>query len=137
MKEQTILIVENNKTPLYFLKKSFRLAGFDVFTAENCIEALKLIKENEFDLLLLDYFLKDGTAFDICKEVRAEIKPFKIPIIILSGQTELIGNAVYECKADLFMDKGQSSCSRVVLAAKALLRRIAWERTPEQKTLKI
>ncbi|MCG2726962.1 MAG: response regulator [Elusimicrobia bacterium] len=81
------------KLHFIFFKKGFLSAGFNIYTAESCIEALKSIKENKFDLLLLDYFLKDRTAFDICKEVRADVsKPQKIPIVILTGQAELVSN---------------------------------------------
>jgi DNA-binding response OmpR family regulator len=136
MEKTKILILENNKTTLYFLKKGFQSAGFDIYTAESCIEALKSIKENKFDLLLLDYFLNDGTAFDICKKARAEKTPLKIPIVIFSGQPELIGDSIKKCQADLFIQKDRP-CSMVVLAVKTLLRRIAWERAPEQETLKL
>ena len=127
MGKQTILIVEDEKAALYVLEKSFCLAGFSVYTAESCFEAFKLIKKNKFDALLLDYYLKNGTAFDICKKVRSDEHFPKIPIVVLSGYSEFISSAYNACQADAFVEKNKP-CSEVILVVKSLLRRIEWER---------
>ena len=127
MRRQTILIVEDDKAALYVLEKSFCLAGFSVYTAKSCCEAFKLIKENKFDMLLLDYYLKDGTAFDICKKVRSDNDLPKIPIVVLSGYPEGMVSNCDACQADVFVEKNKP-CSEVILVVKSLLRRIEWER---------
>lgn len=50
-------------------------------------EALTLFKQSQYDLLLLDVTLPDGTGFDICREVR---KLSTVPIIFLTASDEEI-----------------------------------------------
>lgn len=50
-------------------------------------EALTLFRQSQYDLLLLDVTLPDGTGFDICREVR---KLSTVPIIFLTASDEEI-----------------------------------------------
>ena len=50
-------------------------------------EALSLYPRNQYELLLLDVTLPDGTGFDICKEVR---NSSTVPIIFLTASNQEI-----------------------------------------------
>ena len=81
MEKYKILIVEDDLdirelTSLYLQKK-----GFDVFTAENGIEAVDMEKEESPDLFLLDVLLPGMEGFDVCKKLR---KNTDAPIIFMS-----------------------------------------------------
>ena len=55
------------------LKYSLGKNGFDVTvvrTVEKALESLSII--SEYDLLLLDVTLPDGTGFDVCEKVRRQ-----------------------------------------------------------------
>ena len=47
--------------------------------AKSVTETVEILKENQFDILLMDYVLGDGTAFDLFKYVA------NIPIIVVTG----------------------------------------------------
>jgi DNA-binding response OmpR family regulator len=127
MNKHKILIVEDDEATLRMLEKGFRLAGFTVSSAEGCDEAFKLLNKNNFDCLLTDYCLKDGTAFNICKSVRADEKIKKMPIVILSGHSEKSLSSYTVCQADFFVEKDKT-CKEVVEIVKSLFRRLEWER---------
>ncbi len=77
-----ILVVEDDEIDrLAFDRfvKSERL-DYDHSHASSVSEAKKRLKSEQFDVVLLDYSLKDGTAFDLMEDV-----PRKVPTVIITG----------------------------------------------------
>ena len=81
-----ILVVEDDKTIISALEFTLIDEGYDVVLAENKKTALDKISSDNFDLILLDLMLPDGSGYDICKEVRS--KSEDIPIIFLTACDE-------------------------------------------------
>ena len=48
--------------------------------------ALKLIDENDFDLILLDIMMPEMNGFEVCLKLKSNDKTKNIPIIFLSGK---------------------------------------------------
>lgn len=59
--------------------------GYDVFKAENAEEALKIISENEIDLVLLDIMMPGIDGIETCMKIREKNV---MPIIFLSAKSE-------------------------------------------------
>jgi len=78
-----ILIVEDDSTFVQLLEGFLSKHGHSIATAKNIKSALKLIAENTFDLLLLDYRLPDGTGMDVLEKARENGK--EVPIIIMTS----------------------------------------------------
>lgn len=57
--------------------------NYRVTTGATIVEALKLSREHQFDLYMLDSWLPDGSGIDLCKSLR-ESDP-GVPIMFLSG----------------------------------------------------
>ena len=66
-----ILMVEDDTTIAMGVKYSLETEGFYVDIASSVEEALDKLKSN-FDLILLDVMLPDGTGYDICKKINEE-----------------------------------------------------------------
>lgn len=77
-----ILYVEDDLSLIDGLKYTLETNGYIVDIARTVKEALPLFKNNQYDLLLLDVTLPDGTGFDICCEAR---KLSTVPIIFLTA----------------------------------------------------
>ena len=77
-----ILYVEDDLSLIDGLKYTLETNGYIVDIARTVKEALPLFKNNQYDLLLLDVTLPDGTGFDICREAR---KLSTVPIIFLTA----------------------------------------------------
>lgn len=82
-----ILLLEDDLSLIDGLKYSLERNGFDATVVRTVKEALEcLAKMNDYDLLLLDVTLPDGTGFDVCEKVRRQGNP--IPIIFLTASDE-------------------------------------------------
>ena len=57
--------------------------GFDVHSARTVADAVEALQTGEFDLLISDIGLPDGTGLDVIRHVRSSKKPF--PGIAVSG----------------------------------------------------
>jgi two-component system OmpR family response regulator len=82
-----ILIVEDNTELALELKDFLSLSGYVCKMAKNCSAALEEINSNDYDIMLLDLGLPDGSGFEILKTVR-KIQS-KMAVIILTARGEL------------------------------------------------
>ena len=46
------------------------LDGFQVIQAQSLDDAMERVKNEEFDLYLLDYFLPEGNGIELCRSIR-------------------------------------------------------------------
>jgi CheY-like chemotaxis protein len=66
-----ILLVEDNKTNLIFMKMLMEQLGYEVKVARNGLEAVELVKKKEsFDLILMDIQMPKMNGLDATKEIR-------------------------------------------------------------------
>jgi CheY-like chemotaxis protein len=77
-----LLVVEDHADTARTLSRILRAAGFSVIAADNVENALKLAATAEFDLMLSDIGLPDGTGYDLLREVR---KHRPVQAIAMSG----------------------------------------------------
>lgn len=82
-----ILIVEDNPELAIELKEYLSGNGYICKISKNCEEALEEINSNDYDVMLLDLGLPDGSGFDVLKEVRQTTS--KVAVIIITAQGEL------------------------------------------------
>jgi len=81
-----LLIIEDDKEMLSFLKSNLSNSGFVVDSAKNGKTGLNLARENIYDLIILDLNLPDLSGQKICEELRNEGR--MMPILILSGNSK-------------------------------------------------
>jgi chemotaxis family two-component system response regulator PixH len=80
----TALVVEDSMTEREIITYYLRQAGVIVATATSGEEALEKLNTYTPDLIILDIVLPGRSGFEICRELKAEAKTSKIPIIICS-----------------------------------------------------
>lgn len=118
---ETIMIVDDEERMRILIKAYLKKEGFNVLEADNGQNALKLLKNNSVQLLILDVMMPIMNGWDTCKEVR---KFSNIPIIMLTAKAEdedqLLG---FELGIDNYITK---PFSPKILVAKvtALIKRI-------------
>jgi PAS domain S-box-containing protein len=79
-----ILIVDDEKINVAVLT-SYLTDNYDVITASTGEEALKIVKKEEPDLILLDIVMPGMDGFDVCKTIKHDYKLDFIPIIMLTA----------------------------------------------------
>jgi DNA-binding NtrC family response regulator len=83
-KKKTILIIDDSSTTLILLEWSLQEAGYDAKVAQSVSEAKEIIKQNNFDLILLDLSMPRISGYDFLK-MRPELKIQEIPVIVVSA----------------------------------------------------
>ena len=125
-----VLIVEDEEGLLEGLEHNFKFEGYEVMTAKNGADGLKLALKQKPDLVVLDIMLPGSDGLTICKEIR---KTSQVPIIMLTARDEVTDKVVgLEVGADDYLTKPFHP-QELVARAKALLRRAHNE--PEQPKL--
>jgi len=87
IKNKNLLIIQDDLTLKTFIKSIAESIGFRTLTSNTGIEGLKLIKEKEFDGILLDLGLSYKSEIELIKQINKtlKLKNLKIPIIIYTG----------------------------------------------------
>ncbi|MDQ3244880.1 MAG: response regulator [bacterium] len=86
---KNILIIEDDDFLQGLEATKIKKSGFEVFTASNGNDALKLIASNQkIDLILLDLLLPDMNGFEILEKIRQNTNLANTPVIIFSNLNE-------------------------------------------------
>ncbi|GAA0468943.1 response regulator YycF [Alkalibacillus silvisoli] len=116
----TILVVDDEEPIADILKFNLEKEGYDVICAYDGNEAIKLTKQEEPDLILLDIMLPEKDGMEVCREIR---KDYQIPIIMLTAKDSEIDKVLgLELGADDYVTKPFSN-RELVARVKANLRR--------------
>jgi DNA-binding response OmpR family regulator len=128
-----ILIVEDEPNMRIGLRDNLEFEDYKVEIAEDGEEALFKIRNNEYNLVLLDVMLPKKSGFDVCKAIRKDGN--KVPIILLTAKGEEIDKVLgLELGADDYVTK-PFSLRELLARIKAVLRRggLESEETAEVK----
>ena len=82
---QIVLVVDDDSSIAHTLKSILLKNGFEVITATNGEEALKLIKTNKPDLIITDLVMPVMDGFYFRMKLREDLRFKTTPIIIISG----------------------------------------------------
>jgi DNA-binding response OmpR family regulator len=106
VKQNRIVIADDDPIVTKFLSAIFQDEGFEVRTADDGEKALKVIRETRPDLIILDLVMPYHDGFEICQQVRAAALTANVPVIILSmKEKEQDAIRAFEVGADDFIRK--------------------------------
>jgi two-component system alkaline phosphatase synthesis response regulator PhoP len=129
MAGKKILVVDDDVKTVELVKLYSERDGYQVLTAYDGIEALRLARESCPDLIVLDLMLPDIDGLEVCRVLRRESD---VPIIMLTAKTtdqdKLNGLGL---GADDYVTKPFSP-KVLVARVRAVLRRLPGERGPEE-----
>ncbi len=129
MSGKKVLVVDDDVKTVELVKLYLNRDGYRVLTAYDGNEALKLARENQPDLIVLDLMLPGINGLEICRILREESD---VPIIMLTALTtdddRLTG---LNLGADDYVTKPFSP-RELAARVRAVLRRLPGERGPEK-----
>src|ERR687887_2825531 len=98
-----ILLVDDEPSVQKLLAYPLRKEGYDVVSALDGREALNRLREDDFDLVVLDVMLLKVDGLDVCRQIRARST---VPIIMLTAKAEEIDKVLgLELGADDYITK--------------------------------
>ncbi len=99
-----VLIVDDESTVRFAIRKFLARRGFDVEEADSCLKAEELFLTSSPDIVILDYSLLDGSGLDLMSKLKS-IDP-QVPFIILTahGSIDLAVKAIKD-GAEQFLTK--------------------------------
>jgi DNA-binding response OmpR family regulator len=117
-----ILLVDDELSVQKLLTYPLRKEGYDVIPALDGREALERLRDDNFDLVVLDVMLPRMDGFDVCRAIRSRST---VPIIMLTAKTEEPDKVLgLELGADDYITK-PFSVREFRSRVKAVLRRAA------------
>ena len=120
-KMYNVLIADDNLQIVSILKEYCKKNDFNVTLAHDVEETLEKIRNNKFDIVLLDIMMPKKNGFDVCKEVRTFSN---VPIIMITARGEDFERIMgLETGADDYIVKPFSP-GEVIARIHAILRRV-------------
>ena len=80
-----LLIVDDEMHIRDLVQKYATFENYESETAENGLEAIEIVKRNEYDLVIMDIMMPELDGFSAVKEIR---KISQVPVIMLSARSE-------------------------------------------------
>jgi len=81
---QRILLVEDEENIRDVVKLNLELEEYEVVATDNGKNAIKIQKEQHFDLIILDVMLPEIDGYQICEQIR--LTNMEVPIIFLTAK---------------------------------------------------
>jgi len=84
---RSVLIVDDEPMTRTLLKLMLAPADYEVFEADNGIEALEKIEHRKADIMILDVMMPEMDGLMLCRKLRERQDTVETPIILLSAKT--------------------------------------------------
>lgn len=91
----TVLVVDDHKDNREILYHHLIIEGHDVETAANGQEALVLLEEISFDLILLDIMMPIMNGYEVLQQLKDNPSQRHIPVIVISARDDM--SSVVRC----------------------------------------
>jgi signal transduction histidine kinase/DNA-binding response OmpR family regulator len=109
-----VLIIDDEESQLALTMEVIKQSGLAFESSNNPKEALKKLKREKFDLVLTDIQMPKMNGFQLIRNLKKSTKTTDIPVIALSGRTDVHEN--------LYLEKGFKGSLTKPFSANELLR---------------
>ena len=114
-----LLVVDNDQRDRNLLARRLRRFGHNVESAENGRQALAMMRDGQFDLVVLDILMPEMNGFQALQEIQADVSLREIPVIVASSLHEIdsVARAISLGAADYLQKPFNSVLLRTRIAA--------------------
>ena len=118
-----ILVIDDEEDIVDLISYNLKKEGFSIIKAYDGEAALRLVKLQKPDLLILDLMLPRMSGIDVCKTIRSNPDSANLPIIMVTAKGDEIDKIIgLEIGADDYITK-PFSIKELVARVRAVLRR--------------
>lgn len=100
-----VLLVEDDRSVRRYLEVTLQRAGYNVITAEDGLEAMKLALLSPIDAVVTDAVMPHLSGQQLARFVRSNEKLARVPIVLLTGQENKAAAASPDDPIDAFLYK--------------------------------
>lgn len=123
MGQGRILVVEDDKHISKLIRYNLEKAGFQCSVTITGEDALALLDQENFDLVLLDIMLPKMDGLEVCRSIKQKEHLSGLPVVMLTAKGEEVDRIVgFELGADDYVVKPFSP-RELILRIKAILKR--------------
>jgi len=83
--ETSFLVLDDSEDSIAMMAELLRLAGAQVVTATNGVDALRIVSENEFDVILSDISMPEMDGFEFLQRLRKIDGRQDVPVVAITG----------------------------------------------------
>ena len=129
-----VLLVEDSKFLRIVNGRALAKAGYEVSTAEDGEQALRVANDTRPDVILLDMLIPKLSGPDVLKALKNNPATMAIPVIVLSSLSQKNEEKLKEMGAAEYFEKGtldlEKNPDRLATAVESVLRRSRQQRQP-------
>lgn len=85
VKQSTVLVAEDSITARMLIKNILEMSGYQVKTAVDGLEALILLKNEDFDLVISDIEMPRMNGFELTTKIRQDKKLADLPVVLVTS----------------------------------------------------
>jgi adenylate cyclase len=85
----TVLVVDDDESNRALLSRRLRRQGYAVGVAENGRQALRMLKAQQFDLVLLDIMMPEVNGYQVLEQLKRDVSLRDIPVLVLSAVDDM------------------------------------------------
>lgn len=98
-----VLVVDDEKLLVKGIKFNLENDGYQVDTAYDGAQALSMVKEQKYDIIILDLMLPEVDGLEVCRKIR---ESSNVPVIMLTAKSEGVDKLIgFEYGADDYVTK--------------------------------
>jgi len=83
-----LLIADDNPTNRLILARSLQDAGYDVLTADDGLQAIRIATQRYPDLILLDMVMPERDGLEVCRLLKSQTETALVPIIFVTAVSD-------------------------------------------------
>ncbi len=84
-----LLVVDDEEVTRRILRLHLGRAGYSVTSAENGMDAIVLLRQHDYDLVILDIAMPKIDGLEVLKHIRRTYSPIDLPVIMVTAKTEV------------------------------------------------
>lgn len=105
-KNATILLIDDEKDILEFLSYNLKKEGYKVYTSDNAIDGIQMVKDFSPSLIIMDVMMPNMDGIEACQIIRKDLNIQQPLIVFLTSRAEDYSQiAGFEAGADDYISK--------------------------------
>lgn len=96
MANRTILVIDDSMVIRRTVKDMLPPGKFDVVEAKDGLQGMELLKSNNPDMIMLDFFLPKMSGWDVYQEIQKNPQFRAIPLLLMSGRKDEVTDKIPE-----------------------------------------